>query len=399
MPIFTDLNSPLADQLLEESAQLGDANAALFLAKQLISRGQELASRPYFIQAADAGLDVPKSRLGEIFFKQGNYADAIAHLGNALDSGENEAGANLVRALIATGRLAELDNWIEKIDIGIYHFNIPWLLYWAGQAEKARILFEKSYRATNKFAAIELAMLFLLTDLPDKAKRWIDDAISSQILFAHVLEGDYYLAKNDIKKALESYLKVGAFEAHEDSFNEVQVLAGLRVAKIWAIQGKAEKSRVCAERVSYIGATYVFSYWGSFDEINFPYTRLLVDDYSSRVIDLDIGIQTTNGWCNWGIAYWRHGLIDEAIEKLENALAQENKYSEAEASFFLSKIYESKGELTKSEEMRKRCEAAGGYKPNSSDKKLLNLSDISQDDAENVDFDDDVEYEDDSDDE
>lgn len=89
--------------------------------------------------------------------------------------------------------------------------------------------------------------------------------------------------------------------------------------------------------------------WGAFDF------------YAPMVIRLNVKDESTNAWSNWGIAYYLQGRFDMAIVSFEAALNRDDKYAEGEASFYLSKIYEKQGEKAKSEEYRKRCEAAGGY--------------------------------------
>jgi tetratricopeptide (TPR) repeat protein len=66
---------------------------------------------------------------------------------------------------------------------------------------------------------------------------------------------------------------------------------------------------------------------------------------------------------NWGISFFLRGKFDSAIAAFQSAIDREDKFCEDEASFYLSKIYEKQGDLVKSEEYRKRCEAAGGYEP------------------------------------
>ena len=73
--------------------------------------------------------------------------------------------------------------------------------------------------------------------------------------------------------------------------------------------------------------------------------------------------QSTKAMSNWGIAFYLQGKIELAITAFEIVLEREDKFAENEACFYLSKIYEKQGDLVKSEEYRKRCEAAGGYEP------------------------------------
>ena len=92
-------------------------------------------------------------------------------------------------------------------------------------------------------------------------------------------------------------------------------------------------------------------YWGA------------VDFYAPTVFDMNVKDQSTNAMSNWGISFFLRGEIDSAIAAFQSAIDREDKFCEDEASFYLSKIYEMQGDLVKSEEYRKRCEAAGGYEP------------------------------------
>lgn len=90
----------------------------------------------------------------------------------------------------------------------------------------------------------------------------------------------------------------------------------------------------------------------------FTIDRLL--DVSVR---LDVKYESTNSLSNWGIAKFKEGLVDEAIEKFELALARPDQYAEAEASYWLAEIWEQRGDSSKAQVFRGRCQAAGGYVP------------------------------------
>lgn len=83
-------------------------------------------------------------------------------------------------------------------------------------------------------------------------------------------------------------------------------------------------------------------------------------DASSR---MELVEESTNSLSNWGISKYHQGLVDDAIEKFELALARKDKYSEAEASYWLAKIWQERGELEKATAFTKRCDEAGGYDP------------------------------------
>lgn len=86
-----------------------------------------------------------------------------------------------------------------------------------------------------------------------------------------------------------------------------------------------------------------------------------VEWYALRAIEMEIHNETTNAISNWGVSKYLQGDYEFAILLFTKALDREDKFAEGEASFYLSKIYEKQGDRVKSEEYRKRCEAAGGY--------------------------------------
>ncbi len=87
----------------------------------------------------------------------------------------------------------------------------------------------------------------------------------------------------------------------------------------------------------------------------------LIDRLLEAAVLMDVGDESTNALSNWGIALYKRGEIDAAVNKFEKALAREDKTSEAEASWWLSKIYEEKGDVTKASKYQDRCSLAGGY--------------------------------------
>ena len=87
----------------------------------------------------------------------------------------------------------------------------------------------------------------------------------------------------------------------------------------------------------------------------------LVDRLLDAAWRLNYGRESFNALSNWGIAKYRQGLIDEAIEKFEAALADSEGNTEAEVCHYLAKIHTERGEGAKAAEYEKRCAEAGGY--------------------------------------
>lgn len=90
---------------------------------------------------------------------------------------------------------------------------------------------------------------------------------------------------------------------------------------------------------------------------------LTIDRLLDASVRMDVLYESTNSITNWGIAKFKQGLIDEAIDKFELALARPDKYSEGEASYWLAEIWEQRGDSEKAQVFRERCKAAGGYVP------------------------------------
>jgi tetratricopeptide (TPR) repeat protein len=86
-----------------------------------------------------------------------------------------------------------------------------------------------------------------------------------------------------------------------------------------------------------------------------------IDRLLDASVRMDVKNESTNSLSNWGIAKYKQGLISEAIEKFEAALQREDKFAEAEASYWLALIYEQNDDTKTAGIYRARCEAAGGY--------------------------------------
>ena len=120
--------------------------------------------------------------------------------------------------------------------------------------------------------------------------------------------------------------------------------------------------------------SYAFSeWWDSSHDYHIGFIKLLIDDVMKRATDLDFGDESTNAMCNWGISDFRFGNLHSAIEKLEYALNASDGTSESEASFFLMHAYAELGRIEDSAEMKRRCDAAGGYEPSEIDRKRLGM--------------------------
>ena len=76
---------------------------------------------------------------------------------------------------------------------------------------------------------------------------------------------------------------------------------------------------------------------------------------------MDVQGESTNALSNWGISYFKRGELENAKDKFFQALEREDNYSEAEASWWLAKIFDLEGNSKRADEFRSRCQEAGGY--------------------------------------
>jgi hypothetical protein len=101
----------------------------------------------------------------------------------------------------------------------------------------------------------------------------------------------------------------------------------------------------------------------------------IVDRLALRAFGMNVKDESTNAICNWGIYKYRQAnkaldageandairFAAEAIVRFQHALDRPDKFSEAEASWYLSILYRAINDDAKSQEFWDRCQAAGGY--------------------------------------
>lgn len=100
----------------------------------------------------------------------------------------------------------------------------------------------------------------------------------------------------------------------------------------------------------------------------FSYLRKDLDEYEwfcdfllDQAVRLNIPNESTNALSNWGVVKFEVGNFDEAQKKFEQALERTDQYAEAEASFYLAKIYAANGNKVLADLYTAKCQAAGGY--------------------------------------
>jgi tetratricopeptide (TPR) repeat protein len=380
MPIFVDFQSAITDELLIESAPL-DAEAALFFGEILASRSKGLESETYFRLAAEAGDPKGAVALGLRLQERGKSFEAITWLRQSDVSDSWYTRVHLARALSATGSRKEAEEVLDRALATVnandsYHrlnSSFAWDYFHTGFIQKAIQCFELAYRRSDAQPQY-IAWLHILSGEEEKAMRWINDARAKDLTqWADMLEGDYFFAKGMHKEAIRSYSKVTSLNTVDSYFD---VLVGLRIAYTYLEWGNIkEANRWTSDNVMRL-ADYAnnFAFWKWWeDDFHDGFIKLLVDDVMKKVTDLDFGDKSTNAMCNWGISYFRFGNLESAIVKLESALNAPDGTSESEASFFLMHAYAELGRIEDSAEMKRRCDAAGGYEPGEIDRKRLGM--------------------------
>ena len=81
----------------------------------------------------------------------------------------------------------------------------------------------------------------------------------------------------------------------------------------------------------------------------------------NEVISLEVGSQTTNLMSNFGIVLYLQGRVDEGIGQFNRVLNRKDRFAEAEASWFLTRIYRERGEQTLADLYTDKCRKSGGY--------------------------------------
>lgn len=381
MPIFVDFQSASTDQLLKESAAL-DSEAAIFFGDILRSRSKGLESETYFRLAADAGDPKGAAALGLQLQERGKSFEAMTWLKHAEVTDSWYSRVLLARALSSTGNKREAEEALDAALAAVnendsYHrlnASFAWEYFHAGFIQKAIQCFELAYRRSDQNPQY-IAWLQILSGEEEKAMRWINDAKEKgQTEFADMLEGDYFFAKGKYKEAIRSYSKVTSLNRFESVFD---ILVGLRIAhtyKEWGNLKEANRWTSDEVKLASYANTFAFSeWWDSSNDYHIGFIKLLVDDVLKRATELDFGKQSTNAMCNWGISEFRFGNLELAIVKLESALNAPDRTSESEASFFLMHAYSEMGRTEENAEMKRRCDAAGGYEPHKIDRNRLGM--------------------------
>lgn len=150
-----------------------------------------------------------------------------------------------------------------------------------------------------------------------------------------------------------------------------QTEALYRQAALAEEDGRDEDARQLLETLVANGAgpylahginTYIYSHKLR-DLIADPAELWDIEMMAMQVIDFDMMGQSTNACTNLGIAYFLAGELDLSAESLQTALQREDKFSEAEASFFLSLVEQKRGNSDAAAKYSNRCKLAGGYEP------------------------------------
>jgi tetratricopeptide (TPR) repeat protein len=380
--IFEDFKGPYVNQLLKESSAL-DAEAAVFYGGVLKIQGKVKDAETYFRLAAESEIPMAFEALGVHLQDRGKSSEAVFWLSKAIDLGSTNVRIPFARALTAVNRGKEAEEVLDMALAEAGNFDthhsrsseFAWEYFYSGCIQKAIANFELAYRRSDQNPQ-NIAWLQIISGEEDKAMRWINDAKEKGLTeFADMLEGDYFFAKGMYKDAIRSYSKVTGLKTKDELLSEFDVLTGLRIATTYKAWGNSkEVDRWTSDDAGCLdGAnSLVFSSWWIYSYHD-GLKKLLIDDVMKLATDLKVGSESTNAMCNWGISYFRFGNLEAAIEKLESALNALDGSSESEASFFLMHAYAELGRIEDSAEMKRRCDASGGYEPSEIDRKRLGM--------------------------
>ena len=381
MTIFVDFQSSITDELLKESAPL-DPEAAVFFGEILASRSKGLEAETYFRLAAEAGDPKGAVELGMNLQERGKSFEAITWLRQSEVSDPWYTRSYLAQALAATGNQQEAEEVLDSALAALVADNPHHVLnatfafdfYHAGFIRKAIQNFELAYRGAEGNGQW-IAWLHILAGEEDKAMRWINDTREKGLVtLADMLEGDHNLAKGKYKEAIRSYSKVTSLKTKDELLTDFDILVGLRIATTYKAWGNSrEVDRWTSKEAGCVDAAGQAVFDQDWSTGGWNWIKLQVDDVSKRLTDLNLGPESTNAMCNWGISYFRFGNLESAIVKLESALNAPDGTSESEASFFLMHAYAELGRIEDSAEMKRRCDAAGGYEPDEIDRKRLGM--------------------------
>ena len=381
MPIFIDFQSEITDQLLKESAPL-DSQAAVFFGDILLTRSKDLESETYYRLAAEAGDRKGAVALGMRLQERGKSFEAITWLRQSEFSDPWYTRSYLARALSSTGNKQEAEEVLDaalaavKANDPYHRLNVVFAFdfFYAGFIRKAIENLELAYRRSEGTGQF-IAWLHILAGEEDKATRWINDAREKGLTqFADMLDGDQFFAKGMYKESIRSYSKVTSLKTKDELLTDFDILVGLRIASTYKAWGNSkEVDRWTSDESGCVIAASQAVFNQNWSTGGFDLVKLLNDDVSKRITDLDLGPESTNAMCNWGISDFRFGNLHSAIEKLEKALNASDGTSESEASYFLMHAYAELGQIEESAEMKRRCDAAGGYEPSEIDRKRLGM--------------------------
>ena len=385
MTMFENFSAPYVNELLKESSAL-DAEAGVFYGDILEIQGKVKDAERHYGIAAGMGSLVGIERIGFSLQQRGKSDDAITWLQQAVDFQSEKALLPLAKAFIAINQLANAEKILDKAaestlaDSPQYKVLLAWEFFGIGNYPKAIQNFEAKYQQADQQdgdSATKIAEMYLLLNQPGEARRWINEAKVKvdYPIYHQMLEGDCFFAEGKFSEALKNYLEITSLKAVNESLEEDDIFVGLRIAKTYKVSGDESESRKWtgyAEKLANRAATYVFSeYWE--DRMPSGQRRFYTDELTLLIISLNLENETSKTWSNWGICDFRVGRFQSAIRKFENALEHKNGKTESEASFFLMHIYSELGQPEKSNEMKARNNASGGYSPSDFDRDRLKL--------------------------
>jgi tetratricopeptide (TPR) repeat protein len=384
MPIFNSLNDQLAISWLERSSDLGDLAAKkvladIYLDSQQIKQGKALyqslaeegdlesiekiaiinsnqnqtaAAKDWWIKAANLGSGLAMESLGRICSHEQRIDEAIAWLVKATEheflfpknnsfSGNSSTYFKLANLFLRIGDYHSAISWYTKeLDSGNDSVN-TWIgeCYWAlNELVKAETFFNAALSSGYGyywFAQYGLGRIRMAQGHLDEAKQLLGDSVYSGYTVGNIKLAEILIKTND-KSSGYDRAKIGSNEINTDIYSNM-----------------SDPNLYHIDDIAY--------------QVEIAVQSLIDLENNLKIKDLEkipeVVNQITNAISNLGIFYYRFGLLDKAKEKLIEALQRKDNFAEAEASYFLAKIYNKVGESKKADEYQDRCEKSGGYTP------------------------------------
>lgn len=385
MTIFNSLQDPLALIWLEKSSDLGDLIAKRLLADIYFDSEQKEKAKLLYLTLAEASDLHSIEKLAILSYDESDTNGAEVWWTKAVDLGSFFALESLGRFYSGQHKIDQAVEWFTRASESEFVFpkenTDPKEAYW--------------YDTGTPYN--QLGKLFMRVGDFQSAVNWFKKDLEYD-QSANVFIGECYIELNDLHNAenffsealnagyVEGKAGIGDIRILQNHLDEAQLIfedllyydafCGLKLARILLeVEEKSEAFDLATYSISNIN-TAIYHHFSDpkqyhIDDVAWKAEKVVraVTDFESKVENKGlrnlpfIVNETTNAISNLGIFYFRHNVFNRAEENLLRALHREDRFAEAEASYFLAELYESRGKIKESRRYKERCEKAGGYTP------------------------------------